>query len=72
MVHADPHVQTEAFIVKWVMSAPGCSTGRLNAMGSGEWTVEAAVTHVCYSDYRCVGNLPEEPLCGAAITGNYS
>ena len=39
-------------------------------MGSGEWTVEAEVTHVCYSDYRCVGNLPHEPLCGAGITGN--
>ena len=41
-----------------------------NPMGSGEWTVEAEVTHVCYSDYRCVGNLPHEPLCGAGITGN--
>ncbi|KAL9973993.1 hypothetical protein ACROYT_G020520 [Oculina patagonica] len=40
-----------------------------NPMGSGEWSVEAEVTHVCYSDYRCVGNLPEEPLCGADITG---
>ena len=40
-------------------------------MGSGEWAVEAEVTHVCYSDYRCVGNVPDEPLCGACITGNY-
>ena len=40
-------------------------------MGSGEWAVEAEVTHVCYSDYRCVGNVPDEPLCGAGITGNY-
>ena len=42
-----------------------------NPMGSGEWAVEAEVTHVCYSDYRCVGNVPDEPLCGAYITGNY-
>ena len=40
-------------------------------MGSGEWAVEAEVTHVCYSDYRCVGNVPDEPLCGACITGNH-
>ena len=40
-------------------------------MGSGEWAVEAEVTHVCYSDYRCVGNVPDEPLWGVGITGNY-
>ena len=40
-----------------------------NPLGSGEWTVEAKVTHVCYSDYRCVGNPDEEPICGAGITG---
>jgi len=45
------------------------SADNWNPMGSGEWTVEAEVTHVCYSDYRCVGNLPDEPLCETGITG---
>lgn len=40
-----------------------------NPLGSGEWTVEAEVTHVCYSDLRCVGDQQEEPLCGVGITG---
>jgi len=40
-----------------------------NPLGSGEWTVEAEVTHVCYSDLRCVGDQQEEKLCGAGITG---
>ena len=31
--------------------------------------MEAKVTHVCYSDYRCVGNPDEEPICGAGVTG---
>lgn len=40
-----------------------------NPLGSGEWTVEAEVTHVCYCDYRCVGNQEEDSLCGTRITG---
>ena len=40
-----------------------------NPLGSGEWAVEAEVTHVCYSDVRCVGNQDEEPLYGTGITG---
>lgn len=40
-----------------------------NPLGSGEWTVEAEVTHVCYCDYRCVGNHKEDSLCGTRIAG---
>lgn len=55
---------------EFVQSQTQPNADNWNPMGSGEWTVEAEVTHVCYSDYQCVGNLPGEPLCGAGITGN--
>ena len=40
-----------------------------NPLGSGEWTVEAEVTNVCYCDYRCVGNREDDSLYGTRIAG---
>ena len=41
-----------------------------NPLGSGEWSVEACITLVCYSDFRCVGDPVEDPICGVRIKGN--
>ena len=44
-----------------------------NPKGSGEWSVNGLVTHVCYADGHCVGEdegeKDAEPIIGAEVMG---
>ena len=76
-VNNDPfNYDTERFVQADQLPNEVKGNPSYNPRGSGEWSVNGSVTHVCYANGTCVGddkgNKDTEPLMAAPILGTYA